>query len=58
MTISTLRRVAGCQSGATAVEYAVIVGGIFLAIVAAVTLLSGEMTNMYNGISNAVTGNL
>ena len=58
MTIPTLRRLAGCRSGATAIEYGLIVGLIFLVIVAAVTAMSGEMTNMFNTVANAVTGNM
>ncbi|MBI2978329.1 MAG: Flp family type IVb pilin [Rhodospirillales bacterium] len=52
------RRLIGCQSGATAVEYGLIVGLIFLVIVASVTLLSTDMSNMYNTVSNAATGNM
>jgi pilus assembly protein Flp/PilA len=58
MTLETLRRLASCRSGATAIEYGLIVAGIFLAIVAAIGLLSGNMTDMYNTISNAVIGNM
>lgn len=58
MTTTTIRRLIGCQSGATAIEYGLIVGLIFLVIVAAVTTLSTDMSNMYNTVSNAVTGNL
>ena len=58
MTPKTLKRLASCQSGATAIEYGLIVAGIFLVIVASITLLSGNMTDMYNTVSNAVTGNM
>lgn len=58
MLISTFRRLLGCRSGATAIEYGLIVGLIFLVIVAAVTALSTNMTNEYNTISNAVTNNV
>lgn len=58
MTLQTIRRLAGCQSGATAIEYGLIVGLIFLVIVASVTAVSVDMTNMYNTVSNAVTGNM
>ncbi|HEX9570204.1 MAG TPA: Flp family type IVb pilin [Rhodospirillales bacterium] len=57
MLITTFRRLIGCRSGATAIEYGLIAGLIFLVIVASVTLLSTDMTNMYNAVSNAVTGN-
>jgi pilus assembly protein Flp/PilA len=53
-----LRRFGADDKGATAIEYALIASLIFLAIVAAVGLLSGEMTDMYNFISNAVSNNL
>ena len=58
MTLTALKRLASCRSGATAIEYGLIVAGVFLAIVASVTMISGDMTNMYNSISNAVTGNM
>lgn len=58
MVTTTFRRLIGCQSGATAVEYGLIVGLIFLVIVASVTLLSTDMSNMYNTVSNAATGNM
>jgi len=58
MKITTFRRLIACQSGATAIEYGLIVATIFLVIVAAVTGLSTEMTDMYNTVSNAVTGNM
>ncbi len=57
MLTTTFRRLIGCQSGATAIEYGLIVGLIFLVIVASVTLLSTDMSNMYNTVSNAATGN-
>lgn len=58
MLTTTLRHLVGCQSGATAIEYGLIVGMIFLVIVASVTLVSTDMSNMYNTVSNAVTGNM
>lgn len=57
MPITAFRRLIGCRSGATVIEYGLIAGLIFLVIVASVTLLSTDMTNMYNAVSNAVTGN-
>jgi pilus assembly protein Flp/PilA len=58
MLTATFRRLIACRSGATAIEYGLIVGLIFLVIVASVTLLSTDMSNMYNTVSNAVTGNM
>lgn len=42
--------------GSTAIEYALIVGLVFLAIVAAVRSFTGEMDNMYSEIESALTG--
>jgi len=58
MVTATFRRLIRCRSGATAIEYGLIVGLIFLVIVASVTLVSTDMSNMYNTVSNAVTGNM
>ena len=44
------------DSGATAIEYALIVGLIFLAIVTAVTSYTQNTNLLYQHISNAVTG--
>jgi pilus assembly protein Flp/PilA len=44
------------QSGATAIEYALIVGLIFLAIVTAVTTFTQNTNTLYQKIGNAVTG--
>ena len=49
-----LRRFCTDDRGATAIEYGLIASLIFLAIIAAVNLLSDEMTDMYNTISNAI----
>lgn len=46
------------QTGATAIEYGLIASLIFLAIVAAVGVLSGNMTDMYNTVSNAILSNM
>ena len=44
------------QSGATAIEYGLIVSLIFLAILTAVTAFGNNTTNLLNQISVAVTG--
>ena len=44
------------ERGATAIEYALIVGLIFLAIVTAVTSYTQSTNALYQRISNAVTG--
>ena len=41
-------------SGATAIEYGLIVSLIFLAIIGAVASLQGNLENTYTKISNAV----
>jgi pilus assembly protein Flp/PilA len=41
-------------SGATAIEYGLIVGLIFLATVASMASLQGSLENTYTKISNAV----
>lgn len=48
------RRFAADEAGATAIEYALIVALIFLAIVTAVTNYTNSTQNMYNTISNAM----
>ncbi len=42
------------ETGATAIEYALIAGLIFLVIVSAVNLLSSDLENTFNDISNNV----
>ena len=42
------------QSGATAIEYSLIISCIFLAIVTAVSLFSGNTNVMYGKISTAI----
>ncbi|MBB5517886.1 Flp family type IVb pilin [Amphiplicatus metriothermophilus] len=48
------RRFAADESGATAIEYGLIVALIFLAVVAAITNYTDSTRNMYNTISNAM----
>jgi pilus assembly protein Flp/PilA len=42
------------EKGATAVEYGLMVGLIAVAIIAAVTLLGGRLTGLFNAIANAL----
>ena len=42
------------ETGATAIEYALIATLICVAIIGALTLFAGNMGNMFNSISNAV----
>ncbi len=44
------------EEGSTAIEYSLIAGLIFLAIVASVRAFTGSTNSMYNEISDAVTG--
>ncbi|HJO96963.1 MAG TPA: Flp family type IVb pilin, partial [Rhodospirillales bacterium] len=51
-------RLIGDESGVTALEYALIASLIFLVIVASVQLMSGNVTDLYNTIANAVSDNM
>lgn len=42
------------ETGATAIEYAVICAGIFLVIIAAVTLFATRVTNMWSLIASNI----
>jgi pilus assembly protein Flp/PilA len=50
----SLRRLLHDEQGATAIEYALIVSLIFLAIVFSVSLVATKTTNMWTNISNHV----
>jgi pilus assembly protein Flp/PilA len=50
-----LRDISRDQKGATAVEYGLIVGIVFLGIVSGVALLAGTTTGMWNNVSSEVT---
>jgi pilus assembly protein Flp/PilA len=50
-----LKRLARNTSGATAVEYGLIVSLIFLVILGAVTAFGTKSTGMYNSISTAIS---
>lgn len=43
-----------CERGATAVEYALIIAMIVLAMVAALTNVANKTTGMWNNVSNEV----
>ena len=49
-----MRRFLICESGATAIEYGLIVSVIFLAIVSAITFFTGQENTMFGHINNAV----
>ena len=44
------------DSGATAIEYSLMLGLVVLAIVGSVELLSNSLSNMYFFVSSSVTG--
>ncbi len=44
------------DSGATAIEYSLILGLVVLAIVGSIELLSSSLSNMYFFVSSSVTG--
>lgn len=52
---TAIRRFLKDDSGATAIEYGLIVGMIFLVIVGAVTLFATNATATFDRISEAVT---
>jgi Flp pilus assembly pilin Flp len=45
---SLVRRLGGDESGATAVEYSLILGGIAAAIIVMIYLFGGKVNNLYN----------
>ncbi len=49
-----LHRLLKCQSGATAIEYALIAALIGLAIIGGATALGGKSANQYNNVANKV----
>lgn len=51
MTVRKFRRFLRKQSGATAIEYALIAAGVAGAITATITLLSGSVVTMWTSIS-------
>ncbi|HKR23670.1 MAG TPA: Flp family type IVb pilin [Allosphingosinicella sp.] len=44
------------QSGATAVEYGLILAMVFLAMIGALSAVAGSTTEMWNYVSEEVTG--
>jgi pilus assembly protein Flp/PilA len=51
---SKLAAFAGCQSGATAIEYALIASGIAMAIVVIVDSLGGTLRASYTNVKTAL----
>jgi pilus assembly protein Flp/PilA len=54
--VKLARRLWRDVTGATAVEYGLIVGLIFLAIVGGLSAFATNETAMYNTVSNAISG--
>lgn len=42
------------ESGATAIEYGLIAAGMAVAVIAAITILDGALTNSANNVQSAV----
>lgn len=49
-----LKRLSGCESGATAVEYGLILSLIVLAMIGALSTLADSTITMWNGVSDKV----
>lgn len=43
-------------SGATAVEYALVISTLSIVVISAIAVVGGHTTNTFNAISNAVSG--
>ncbi len=54
MTLNTIYK--NDERGATAIEYGLIAAGISLAIVGVVYTFGGELSNLFDGFSSALSG--
>lgn len=54
--MSLVRAFLRSESGATAIEYALIAGGISIAIVVAVQSLGTNLTNTFTNVSSSLNG--
>ncbi|MFN8946234.1 MAG: Flp family type IVb pilin [Alphaproteobacteria bacterium] len=52
--LSVVRRFAADESGTTAIEYGIIVGMIFLAVVASIEFVTSSTNAMYNHIETSI----
>ena len=52
--MTTLKRYATCESGATAIEYGLIAALICVVIIAGISAVGANVSTMYNKISTAV----
>ena len=57
MINSTVQKFLRDEDGATAVEYVLIVAGIAVVVVGGIAAFGGELTNLFNGITNDIGGN-
>ncbi len=46
-----IRRLLGAEEGATAIEYALIAGGVAVAIAATITTLGGRVNALYTSVA-------
>ena len=49
--VERLRELGGDESGATAIEYGLVIGGIAVVIIAAVYAFGAKVNNLYNLVS-------
>ena len=54
LIIQHLKDLRGNEDGATAIEYGLIAALISVVIIAAVTLVGTDLSNMFNQVSNAL----
>ena len=54
LLIRQLRRFVRNESGATAIEYAIIAAGVAAVLVAAIAALGGKVTNLWTAVKNAL----
>ena len=52
--LNVLRKCLTNEEGATAIEYGLIAGLIAVVIIAAVTLLGGDMAGVFQGLADAI----
>jgi Flp pilus assembly pilin Flp len=55
MIKSAINRFIACESGATAVEYALLVTLLMMSLLAVIGKMTSNMNNMYNRLSNNLT---
>ena len=54
--ISKIQAYARCEKGATAIEYGLIAAGIAVAISVVVFTLGGNLSSLFSGISDKISG--